>query len=95
VIIALLAGVAGMFSLTTAKPGALIGVFISVTTLPAAANIGVAAAYQDSSEMRGAALQLVVNLLTMILAGLATLVVQRLAFVRRWRSALRRRRAPA
>jgi uncharacterized hydrophobic protein (TIGR00271 family) len=97
VIIALLAGVAGMFSLTTAKPGALIGVFISVTTIPAAANIGVAAAYQDSAELRGAALQLVVNLATMIVAGLATLAVQRLAFVRRWKSALRQRsrRTPA
>ena len=40
VIVALLAGVAGMISLTTAKAGALIGVLISVTTIPAAGNIG-------------------------------------------------------
>ena len=33
-----------MLSLTSAKSGALIGVLISVTTIPAAANIGVAAA---------------------------------------------------
>lgn len=91
VIIALLAGIAGMFSLTTSKPGALIGVFISVTTLPAAANIGVAAAYRNVPELKGASLQLVVNLATMIVAGLLTLGVQRLAFVRRWRGALRRR----
>ena len=90
-IIALLAGVAGMFSLTTAKPGALIGVFISVTTIPAAANIGVAAAYRDGPELRGASLQLAVNLATMIVAGLVTLAAQRLAFVRRWKSALRKR----
>jgi uncharacterized hydrophobic protein (TIGR00271 family) len=90
VIIALLAGVAGMCSLTTAKPGALIGVFISVTTIPAAANIGVASAYRDSAELRGASLQLLINLTTMIVAGLATLALQRLAFVRRWRSALRK-----
>jgi uncharacterized hydrophobic protein (TIGR00271 family) len=45
VIVALLAGVAGMLSLTTAKSGALVGVLISVTTIPAAANVGVAAAY--------------------------------------------------
>ncbi len=90
-IIALLAGVAGMFSLTTAKPGALVGVFISVTTIPAAANIGVAAAYGGGAELKGAALQLVINLTTMIVAGLATLAVQRLAFVRRWKSALRHR----
>ena len=47
VIVALLAGVAGVLSLTTAKSGALIGVLISVTTIPAAANVGVALAYAD------------------------------------------------
>jgi uncharacterized hydrophobic protein (TIGR00271 family) len=93
VIIAFFAGVAGMFSLTTAKPGALIGVFISVTTIPAAANIGVAAAYGNAVELRGAAIQLAVNLATMILAGLATLAFQRLVFVRRWRAALEARKA--
>ena len=40
-----------MLSLSTAKSGALIGVLISVTTIPAAANIGVAAAYQDWDEL--------------------------------------------
>lgn len=93
VLIAFFAGVAGMFSLTTAKPGALIGVFISVTTIPAAANIGVAAAYSNASELRGAAIQLALNLTTMIVAGLGTLAVQRLAFVRRWRAALEARKA--
>ena len=38
-IIALLAGVAGTLSLTSAKSGPLVGVFISVTTIPAAANV--------------------------------------------------------
>ena len=42
--VAACAGVAGMLSLSTAKSDALIGVLISVTTIPAAANIGVAAA---------------------------------------------------
>ena len=36
-----------MLSLTTAKSGALIGVLISVTTIPAAANIAVAFVYSD------------------------------------------------
>ena len=53
VIVALLAGVAGVLSLTTAKSGALIGVLISVTTIPAAANVGVAAAYGDWDEFTG------------------------------------------
>lgn len=84
-VIALLAGIAGMLSLTTSKPGALIGVFISVTTIPAAANMGVAAAYGDMVELRGSAVQLGLNLLVMILAGLGTLALQRLAYARRRR----------
>ena len=47
-----------MLSLTSAKSGALIGVLISVTTIPAAANIGVAAALGDWSDWRGAMAQL-------------------------------------
>ena len=43
-IVAVFAGAAGVLSLTSAKSGALVGVLISVTTIPAAANIGVAAA---------------------------------------------------
>ncbi len=39
-ILALLAGATGMLSLTSAKSAALIGVFISVTTVPAAAFAG-------------------------------------------------------
>jgi len=83
VLVALFAGAAGMLSLTTAKSGALIGVLISVTTIPAAANVGVAAAYADWSEARGALAQLLLNLLCIVLAGVATLTAQRAAFQRR------------
>ena len=86
-IVALLAGVAGMLSLTTAKSGALIGVLISVTTIPAAANIGVAAAYGDMTELGGAAEQLAINLGMLLVSSVCTLLVQRLAFVRRLRAA--------
>ena len=72
-----------MLSLTTAKSGALIGVLISVTTIPAAANVGVAAAYGDWGECRGALAQLGINLLCLTAAGVATLSVQRAEFV--WR----------
>jgi hypothetical protein len=82
-----------MYSLATAKAGALIGVFISVTTLPAASNIGVAAAAGNMTELRGAALQLAINLVAMVLAGPATLGIQRLAVVRRLRAALVRTQA--
>ena len=82
-LVALLAGTAGMLSLTSAKSGALIGVLVSVTTIPAAANIGVAAAYGNGSEWSGATEQLTLNVAALVLAGVATLTVQRIGFVRR------------
>ncbi len=87
-IVALIAGCAGVLSLTAAKSGALIGVLVSVTTIPAAANIGVAAAYAEWAEFRGAVLQLAVNLTGILLAGVATLYVQRRMYVRRRRAHL-------
>ncbi len=69
--VAACAGAAGMLSLSTAKSGALIGVLISVTTIPAAANIGVAAAYQDWSSWRGSMAQLAINLGSIVVAGSA------------------------
>jgi uncharacterized hydrophobic protein (TIGR00271 family) len=89
VLVALLAGTAGMLSLSTAKSGAIIGVLISVTTIPAAANIGVAAAYGDGSEVGGAAAQLGVNLASIVVAGVATLALQRSFYARRRRRLLR------
>ncbi|HYP48270.1 MAG TPA: DUF389 domain-containing protein [Thermoleophilaceae bacterium] len=81
--VAYIAGTAGVLSLTSAKSGALIGVLISVTTIPAASNVGVAAAYGDWSEASGAAAQLAINLAASVLAGVVTLVVQRRSYVAR------------
>ncbi|MBU8859926.1 MULTISPECIES: DUF389 domain-containing protein [unclassified Micromonospora] len=75
-VVGLLAGVAGMLSLTSKKSGSLVGVLISVTTVPAAANVAVASAYGVWYEAAGSALQLVINLAAIVLAGLITLVVQ-------------------
>lgn len=77
VVVALLAGVAGVLSLTEAKAGTLVGVLISVTTVPAASNIGVSLAFGNRSELVGATLQLLVNLVCLVVAGAATLTVQR------------------
>jgi uncharacterized hydrophobic protein (TIGR00271 family) len=88
-LVAVLAGIAGTLSLSTAKSGALVGVLISVTTIPAAANVGVAAAYGDGSEVAGAAAQLGVNLFCIVGAGVATLALQRAAYARRRRRATR------
>lgn len=82
-VVALIAGTAGVLSLTSAKSGALIGVLISVTTIPAAANVGVAAALGDWDEAGGALAQLAVNLSAIVIAGATTLYVQRLLYVRR------------
>lgn len=88
VLVAALAGTAGVLSLTSAKSGALIGVLISVTTIPAAANIGVAAALGDWPEWLGAMGQLSINLTTIVAAGVTVLFVQRRLYVRRRRAHL-------
>ncbi|MER7891456.1 DUF389 domain-containing protein [Micromonospora sp. NPDC094482] len=75
-VVGLLAGVAGMLSLTSKKSGSLVGVLISVTTVPAAANVAVAGAYGVWDEAGGSALQLVINIAAIVLAGLLTLLVQ-------------------
>jgi uncharacterized hydrophobic protein (TIGR00271 family) len=76
-IVALLAGAAGTLSLTSAKSGALVGVAISVTTVPAAANAAVALSYGDTGQTWGSTQQLLLNLLGIILAGTATLLTQK------------------
>jgi uncharacterized hydrophobic protein (TIGR00271 family) len=77
VFVAVVAAIAGTVSLTELKSGALVGVLISVTTVPAAAALGVAAAFGDGGELVGSAVQLVVNLVCIVLVGAATLSLQR------------------
>jgi uncharacterized hydrophobic protein (TIGR00271 family) len=86
VIVAFCAGAAGMLSLSTAKSGALIGVLISVTTIPAAANIGVAAAYGDEDGWTGSLTQLALNLVSIVVAGTLVLATQRALYARRRRA---------
>ncbi|WP_217144371.1 DUF389 domain-containing protein [Streptomyces sp. AC627_RSS907] len=76
-VVAVLAGAAGTLSLTSAKSGALVGVAISVTTVPAAANAAVALSYGDTVQTRGSTEQLLLNLLGIVLAGILTLLVQK------------------
>jgi uncharacterized hydrophobic protein (TIGR00271 family) len=76
-IIGFLAGIAGILALTSAKSGALVGVLISVTTIPAAANAAVALAYWVPSEAVGSTVQLLINLTAIVAAGVLTLVAQR------------------
>lgn len=75
-VIGFLGGVAGVLSLTSAKAGTLVGVLISVTTIPAAANAAVAVAYGVWDEAAGSILQLLINLAAIVLAGVLTLLIQ-------------------
>jgi uncharacterized hydrophobic protein (TIGR00271 family) len=61
-IVALLAGLVGVIALTEARANTLIGVFISVTTIPAAADIGVSAAFGSGQEAWGSIAQLLLNI---------------------------------
>jgi uncharacterized hydrophobic protein (TIGR00271 family) len=76
-VVALLAGIVGILSLTAAKSGALIGVLISVTTVPAAGSAAVALALGEPGMALGSALQLAINLCGMVIAGTSTLLLQR------------------
>ncbi|KPI08042.1 putative hydrophobic domain protein [Actinobacteria bacterium OK074] len=81
-VVAVLAGIAGTLSLTSAKSGALVGVAISVTTVPAAANAAVALSYGDTSQTIGSTNQLLLNLLGIVLAGTVTLLAQKWLWAR-------------
>ncbi|MER6676536.1 DUF389 domain-containing protein [Streptomyces sp. NPDC000983] len=82
-IVAVLAGAAGTLSLTSSKSGALVGVAISVTTVPAAANAAVALSYGDTQQTVGSSEQLLLNLLGIVLAGTLTLLAQKYFWNRR------------
>ena len=94
-IVAVVAAAAGALSLTSAKVGGLSGVFISVTTVPAAGNVALGLAFGVPDEIWGSALQLVVNVAGMAVAGWLALAVQqsvwtrmsarRVRLARRWR----------
>ena len=74
--VALAAGVAGMLSFES-RANFAVGVAISVTTIPAAAYMGVAAGLGRWHAASGALAVLTVNLTMLILAGTTTLAVQR------------------
>jgi uncharacterized hydrophobic protein (TIGR00271 family) len=75
-ILALLAGAAGMLSLTSARSAVLIGVFISVTTVPAAAFAVVAMTTGAWRTALESTLQLLVNLVGITLAGVLVLMLR-------------------
>jgi uncharacterized hydrophobic protein (TIGR00271 family) len=76
-IVAVLAGAAGMLSMTSAKSAALVGVFISVTTIPAAGYASVAAILGEWTRFFGSVGQLAVNLVGIVLAAVVVLLVRK------------------
>lgn len=82
-IVAVIAAAAGVLSLTSAKLGGLSGVFISVTTVPAAGNVALGIAFGVGHEIVGSALQLALNVSGMVVAGWLTLVLQQAMWQRR------------
>ncbi|MEO7070364.1 MAG: DUF389 domain-containing protein [Nostocoides sp.] len=81
-IVAVIAAAAGVLSLTSSKVGGLSGVFISVTTIPAAGNVALGLAFGLWGEVRGSALQLLVNIVGMAVAGWLTLLFQQAVWSR-------------
>jgi uncharacterized hydrophobic protein (TIGR00271 family) len=91
-VVAVLAGCAGVLSQTAGRGNALVGVFISVTTVPAAGDLALSIALWAPHQIGGSAAQLGINLAGMTVAGVVTLLLQRMI----WRSYLRvKRRAGA
>lgn len=76
-IVALLAGAAGVLAMATDRTNAMVGVFISVTTVPAAGNLALGIAVLNAGEITGSLTQLALNLVGMTIAGVVTLALQR------------------
>jgi uncharacterized hydrophobic protein (TIGR00271 family) len=77
VVVAVLAGVVGVVSLSESRASTLIGVFVSVTTIPAAADLGLSTAFGSWPEAKGSLFQLLLNIGLLIVVGAAVLVLQR------------------
>ena len=78
-IVALIAGAAGALALAIQKTATMVGVFISVTTVPAAGNLALGLAVWDQGEIVGSLTQLGANVAGMLISGTLLLFV-----VRRW-----------
>ena len=73
-VVAFVAGAAGIIALGRAKSGAVVGVLVSITTIPAASNVGVALAMGSVSEAGKSLVILLVNLAGLLTGGVLTLL---------------------
>lgn len=76
ILVAFFAGIAGILSFETRSSSA-VGVAISITTIPAAAFVGAAAAVHDTEGTGGALAVLAANVTVLLVAGSLTLFLQR------------------
>lgn len=76
-IVALLAGAVGMMSMIGRKSAALVGVFISVTTVPAAGFVSLALVLGEAQKAFESGIQLAINLAGIVLAAVAVLLIYR------------------
>ncbi len=76
IVVAFAAGVAGMLALET-RASSAVGVAISVTTIPAAAYLGVVVGLGDTGKAGGALAVLGTNVAMMVLGASAALAAQR------------------
>lgn len=86
--IAALAGIAAILSFEASRAAISVGVAISVTTIPAAAGLGVATALGNPERLVGSLGVLGINLTSLLVGGTATIVLQRW-----WRARKRERSA--
>jgi hypothetical protein len=73
-VVSFVAGAAGIIALGRAKSGAVVGVLVSITTIPAASNVGVALAMGNASEALRSLAILLVNLGGLLGGGVVTLL---------------------
>jgi uncharacterized hydrophobic protein (TIGR00271 family) len=76
-IVALLAGAAGALALAVSRSATMVGVFISVTTVPAAGNLALGLAFWEAHEIWGSAAQLGINIVGMVVSGAVVLLLMR------------------
>jgi uncharacterized hydrophobic protein (TIGR00271 family) len=74
-IVAIIAACAGVLAMTSSLSTGIVGVFISVTTIPAAGNIAVGIVFAEWQQVAGSAAQLGINVTGMAIAGWITLAI--------------------
>ncbi len=75
IVVAFVAGIAGTIALTRGRQETLAGVLVSVTTIPAAAAVGVDTVFGEWSDALGGLAQLGINVCSIVLASILTLAI--------------------